>query len=385
MKRLADQMRAWYTTPTGLAFGVGLVLIGAGIALSGPWRTVGVAGVAIVAVAIPRRFLHQQVRMQDIEHGLERIPATEARIDELDGARTRHVERLDRLDTRITSLRADLQKRDDRATAATSAIAGRIDDAEAAHQLTAERLLRVTGAASEIHDRDVTPEQMRGLIDYWGPLLDLELDARHLQAWLHRVRAFETLAVGRIATNLEDIIIRSLAARAVARPTTEMCEIGTLFGIGGLVVRDAIAPFTDEAKLTIIDPLAGYYGPDRADPPTGLVVDRRTLDRNIALFSPGENAVRVLEGYSTDDTIREAASDRSYDLLIIDGDHSYDGVRLDFERYADLVRTDGILIVDDYGAAAWPEVTQFTDDVVMHDPRFTLIGASSRTALFRRN
>lgn len=287
--------------------------------------------------------------------------------------------------TRVTRLERELQRERERSLAALNerleALESRMDERIA--ELSG-RLMRATGAASEIHDRDIDPEHMASIIGYWGPLLELELDARHLQAWLHRVRAFEVLAVGRLATNLEDILIRSLAARAVASDETEICEIGTLFGIGGLIVRDSIAPFASAARLTIIDPLAGYYGPDRLDPPTGLVVDRRTLDRNIALFAPGDGEVRVLEGFSTDDEILRLASDRTYRLLIIDGDHSYDGVRLDFERYADLVDQGGILVVDDYGAPAWPDVTRYTDEAIIPDDRFELIGAASRTALLRR-
>jgi predicted O-methyltransferase YrrM len=35
------------------------------------------------------------------------------------------------------------------------------------------------------------------------------------------------------------------------------------------------------------------------------------------------------------------------DVLFIDGDHSYDGVRADFERYAPLVRSGGIVALHD--------------------------------------
>ena len=93
---------------------------------------------------------------------------------------------------------------------------------------------------------------------------------------------------------------------------------------------------------------------------------------------------RLLQGYSTDDDILEQASDVRYDLVIIDADHSYDGIRLDFERYADVVDKDGLLIVDDYGTDDWPDVQRYTDEVIRYDPRFDFVGAASRTAVFRR-
>jgi hypothetical protein len=52
----------WYATPSGLLAGVGLVLLALGIALPDLWRLIGVAGVCLIAVFLPYKFLREQRR-----------------------------------------------------------------------------------------------------------------------------------------------------------------------------------------------------------------------------------------------------------------------------------------------------------------------------------
>ena len=57
-------------------------------------------------------------------------------------------------------------------------------------------------------------------------------------------------------------------------------------------------------------------------------------------------------------TVRRLLGNRPLDLLFIDGDHSYDGVKTDFEMYAPLVSSNGIIafhdIVEGPGSAGVP-------------------------------
>ena len=77
------------------------------------------------------------------------------------------------------------------------------------------------------------------------------------------------------------------------------------------------------------------------------------------------------------------AGDRQYDVLIIDGDHSYEGVKFDYENYRKFVRVGGYLIFDDYGAPDWPEVTNYVDKEVMGTDGLEYLGAEFRSAIFR--
>ncbi|TWI86310.1 methyltransferase family protein [Chitinophaga japonensis] len=60
------------------------------------------------------------------------------------------------------------------------------------------------------------------------------------------------------------------------------------------------------------------------------------------------------------------------DFLFIDGDHSYAGVKADYENYTPLVRTGGLIVLHDvYGL---PEVKQFWKELKKTERTQTIIG-----------
>jgi predicted O-methyltransferase YrrM len=70
---------------------------------------------------------------------------------------------------------------------------------------------------------------------------------------------------------------------------------------------------------------------------------------------------------------------RKLDLLFIDGDHSYEGVKRDFESYADLVRKGGIIALHDIAehtiktcqvARYWNEIkSKYRHEEIIADPK----------------
>lgn len=66
---------------------------------------------------------------------------------------------------------------------------------------------------------------------------------------------------------------------------------------------------------------------------------------------PKQHGASVLLGDSHEqaaiDWLREALAGRPIDVLHIDGDHSYDGVRADWEMYSPLVRPGGLILIHD--------------------------------------
>lgn len=58
-----------------------------------------------------------------------------------------------------------------------------------------------------------------------------------------------------------------------------------------------------------------------------------------------------IRGFSTDVVDEVAKHVKSLDLLFIDGDHSYEGVRADWEAYKVFLRTDSIVVLHDWGWA----------------------------------
>ena len=188
---------------------------------------------------------------------------------------------------------------------------------------------------------------------------------------------------GRLATSVEDILLRSLVARAVKGPKIDVLEIGTLFGVGAGVMFDALANHYEDIHFTLLDPLEGYYNASQADILTGQRIDERTLRRNLQRVGMTEDQFTLIKKLSTDNDAIKAASERQYDLLVIDADHSYAGVKADFENYARRVKLGGYIIFDDYGSADWPDVQEYVDSEISSVDFIAHVGATWRTCVYR--
>jgi len=80
---------------------------------------------------------------------------------------------------------------------------------------------------------------------------------------------------------------------------------------------------------------------------------------------------------SSQQVIAEACLPEPIDLLYIDGDHSYAGVKFDFEQFGALVRPGGLILLHDstavgVGFTPW-EVQAFLTAEVHGDPRYELL------------
>ncbi|MEO1585126.1 MAG: class I SAM-dependent methyltransferase [Planctomycetota bacterium] len=200
-----------------------------------------------------------------------------------------------------------------------------------------------------------------------------------------KLQTIEGVCEGRLAGSADDAIARVLAGRLAKTKDLAILEIGVLFGIGAAFMHSALIPHFRRVKLTLIDPFEGYYGAGHRDPLTGLPVTRDAVKRNLQRVGVAEDDAVMLEGLSTDAQVRDAAERHGpYGVVVIDGDHSADGVRADYEGFADMLRTGGILVIDDYGSDDWPAVTEFVDGTIKADERFKLLTVIGKTALFKR-
>jgi predicted O-methyltransferase YrrM len=121
-------------------------------------------------------------------------------------------------------------------------------------------------------------------------------------------------------------ILRSEEPRTVLEIGTD--EGGSLFLWARVASRDAV--------LISVD-LAG-----------GILAGRGPLVR--ALGREGQRVERI-KGNSHDprtfERVKRALGERPVDFLFIDGDHSYEGARSDFETYSRLMRPGGIIALHD--------------------------------------
>lgn len=129
-------------------------------------------------------------------------------------------------------------------------------------------------------------------------------------------------------------LLRTVAA---IEPSTVL-EIGTSNG-GSLFLFARVA--TANALLISIDLPHGEFG--GGYPPWRSVLYRAFASRKqrIRLLRADSHEARTLEA------ARAALERRPVDVLFIDGDHTYEGVRRDFEMYKSLVRDGGVIAFHD--------------------------------------
>lgn len=128
-------------------------------------------------------------------------------------------------------------------------------------------------------------------------------------------------------------------------------EIGTAKG-GTLFLFSRVA--SSDATLISIDLPGGKFG-------GGYQIFRILLYRN---FRWGNQKIFLLRANSHDESTLEKVikilNGRKIDMLYIDGDHTYFGVKKDFEMYRRFVKSDGLIVFHDIVSHNFdPEVEVF--------------------------
>jgi len=231
--------------------------------------------------------------------------------------------------------------------------------------------------------RKLTKSHVEVLQQEWSKKLSLKFTPKSLAYLAHRICTLENTSRGRLATTIEDAVLRVLVASSVKNKKLRVLEIGTLFGIGLTVIHDHARSRFDSVHLTAIDPLDGYYGKDVRDIITDESIDEQTFRSNLALAGVPEHDYTLIKSMSTEDSSIDFASKPLHDVLIIDGDHSYAGVKADFVNYLASVKRGGYIVFDDYDAPGWPDVKDFVDTSVINHQDVALVGISWRTAVFK--
>lgn len=232
-------------------------------------------------------------------------------------------------------------------------------------------------------NRRLKKEHTDILIKDWSEKLDLKISHRSLAYLAHRICMLEQLSKGRLATPIENAVLRVLVASAVKDKNLHVLEIGTLFGLGLTAIYDHCVSRFDSVSLTAIDPLDGYYGTDVRDIITDEAICEATLCANLKIAGVSEDEYTLIKTLSTDASTIESTPKAFYDLLVIDGDHTYDGVKADYINYLACVRGGGYIIFDDYGTPEWPGIKEFVDESVIDNQDLTFIGAAWRSAVFQ--
>ncbi|MEV5339792.1 class I SAM-dependent methyltransferase [Streptomyces sp. NPDC052676] len=253
------------------------------------------------------------------------------------------------------------------------------------HQLTLDLLLgsRARGLSRIVHQGPLDRLQSE-VADLVG---DRDAAVRNVATAFRLLVALESLGVGRIAGGTMNICGKLGTIPLLAPPDNdEILEIGTLYGMfsTGLIrmmERDGRSP-----SVTIVDPFAGVQlqpgTPERPDP-TGAPVDEHAVRTNLALAGPAGAAARIQRGFSEDPETRAAVSDRSYGVIVVDGDHSAEGVLADLQWAERIAAPGAVIVLDDYGDPKWPGIKEALDKHLGGETRFTYLGKAALSAYLR--
>lgn len=132
--------------------------------------------------------------------------------------------------------------------------------------------------------------------------------------------------------------IRDLANRLQEHPLRNVCEIGTYKG-GTLFIWCQLA--APDARIFSIDLPGGQFGGG---------YNKKSLPLFQSFCQPGQT-LKCIRGNSHDSSVRDDFARQldgsELDFLFIDGDHTYEGVKDDFEQYSPFVRSGGLIAFHD--------------------------------------
>ncbi|GGV80632.1 hypothetical protein GCM10010294_53170 [Streptomyces griseoloalbus] len=251
-------------------------------------------------------------------------------------------------------------------------------------QLTLDLLL---GSPGRGLSRIVSPGPLKRLQSEVAELAgDRDAAVRNVATAYRLLIGLESLGVGRIAGGTMNICGKLGTVPLLDPPNDEILEIGTLYGMfsTGLIrmmQRDGRSP-----NVTIVDPFAGVQlqpGTPRRSDPTGTPVDEHAVRTNLALAGPAGVAARIQRGFSEDPETRAAVSDRRYGVIVVDGDHSAEGVAKDLQWAEEIAAPGGIVVLDDFGDPKWPGIKEALDKHLTGDTRFTYLGKAALSAFLR--
>jgi len=70
-----------------------------------------------------------------------------------------------------------------------------------------------------------------------------------------------------------------------------------------------------------------------------------------------------------------------FDIILIDADHSYQGIKNDFNAYKNKLNSTGQFVFHDYGDCMWKGIKHFCDEMV-RDNKIRLVNQDERLAVF---
>jgi hypothetical protein len=146
--------------------------------------------------------------------------------------------------------------------------------------------------------------------------------------------------------------LHSLKRKNVVAP--RILEIGSWIGFSTFTWAHAINSFFHgQGTIACIDPWEDYpienqvHGAELTRPYRSMLTSGLTYDLFMHNISYLETSIEVQPLRGRSDRILPLLREKSFDLIYVDGDHSYEAVRHDIENSLPLLKPGGILCGDD--------------------------------------
>ena len=101
------------------------------------------------------------------------------------------------------------------------------------------------------------------------------------------------------------------------------------------------------ALIQMLQPKAKIYGVTPLDSTDGHWESNYEADIKLIHDTFNLKQPNIIKGLSTEPEIITEANQRQYDIVYIDGGHSYDVVKQDIKNYTPMVKQGGYLVIDD--------------------------------------
>lgn len=139
-----------------------------------------------------------------------------------------------------------------------------------------------------------------------------------------------------------------------------ICEIGVFRGDFSRVLLNNTLP----SELHLIDIFSGKLGSGDKDGNNMIYTDLNDEYERLKKLYSNDTRVKIHRGYSYE--VLNSFGDEYFDMIYIDGDHSYDGVKKDLALAVLKVKNGGLIAGHDYNIAEFPGVVRAVGEFVQY-------------------
>ena len=80
-------------------------------------------------------------------------------------------------------------------------------------------------------------------------------------------------------------------------------------------------------------------------------LNQNKIYSNLEQLNKNNNTIKLIKGNSNSMRVIDQVKEHTYDVIFIDGDHTYDGVKNDFVNYYPYLSKHGVMVFDDFNKA----------------------------------